>query len=61
MKAKNYIVIAGVLRNSYNLIPDDKVQEKGRFTVLVMNLIDYLKTTSPRFNQDKFIDLIYKS
>ena len=61
MKAKNYIAIQGILNNSYKLIPIENTQELGRFATLVTILVDYLKTTNPKFDQVRFIDSIYKS
>ena len=61
MKAKNYIAIEKILNNSYKLIPEENIQELGRFASLVTILVDYLKTTNPKFDQNKFIAGIYKS
>jgi len=61
MKAKNYEAIEKILHNSYKLIPEENIHELGRFASLVTILVDYLKTTSPRFDQQRFIAGIYKS
>ena len=59
MKKKNYEAIEKILHNSYNLIPKDKPKELGRFTTLIVNLCNYLKTTNPKFDESKFIDGVY--
>jgi len=60
MKAKNYIAIAGILKKAFEMIPDDKPHEFGRFTTLTIQLSSYLKTTNPKFDEVRFFDLIYK-
>ena len=61
MKKKNYIAIGKILHNSFNLIPKENTQELWRFASLITILVDYLKTTNPKFDQNKFIAGIYKS
>lgn len=60
MKAKNYIALGKILHNSFQIIPKDKPKELGRFTTLIVNLCNYLKTTNPKFDENRFIAGIYK-
>ena len=63
MKAKNYIAISGILNKAFKQIPKEKenTAEMGRFTTLVFNLTEYLKTTNPKFDEDRFLKAVYKS
>ena len=60
MSKKNYVALAGILNVARLRIPKKNIVELARLNSLIFDLADYLKTTNSKFDQKRFIAVIYE-